>query len=152
MWQLMASFLKLPISGTHCIVGATIGFSLVAQGQEGVKWSELLKIGKSSWWDHPSHVPHVSLGFLFQQQDADCASHFLVLSWFISPLLSGIMSAILFFLVQRFILCKVRAICPVFCHFGALGCCQWTCWLAYGHQGFSWHILECVCWHQGSPL
>lgn len=89
MWQLMASFLKLPISGTHCIVGATIGFSLVAQGQEGVKWSELLKIGKSSWWDHPSHGPHVSLGFLFQQQDADCASHFLVLSWFISPLLGS---------------------------------------------------------------
>ncbi|NWS48565.1 S20A1 protein, partial [Probosciger aterrimus] len=73
VWQLVASFLKLPISGTHCIVGATIGFSLVAKGQEGVKWSELLKI---------------------------------VLSWFISPLLSGIMSAILFFLVQRFILHK----------------------------------------------
>ncbi|KAF1474479.1 Sodium-dependent phosphate transporter 1, partial [Eudyptula minor novaehollandiae] len=73
VWQLVASFLKLPISGTHCIVGATIGFSLVAKGQEGVKWSELLKI---------------------------------VLSWFISPLLSGIMSAVLFFLVQRFILHK----------------------------------------------
>ncbi|NXO03872.1 S20A1 protein, partial [Rhinopomastus cyanomelas] len=73
VWQLVASFLKLPISGTHCIVGATIGFSLVAQGQKGVKWSELLKI---------------------------------VLSWFISPLLSGIMSAILFFLVRRFILSK----------------------------------------------
>ncbi|NWX93669.1 S20A1 protein, partial [Nothoprocta ornata] len=73
VWQLVASFLKLPISGTHCIVGATIGFSLVARGQKGVKWSELLKI---------------------------------VLSWFISPLLSGIMSAILFFLVRRFILCK----------------------------------------------
>ncbi|NWQ84507.1 S20A1 protein, partial [Columbina picui] len=73
VWQLVASFLKLPISGTHCIVGATIGFSLVAQGQEGVKWSELLKI---------------------------------VLSWFISPLLSGIMSAVLFFLVRRFILSK----------------------------------------------
>ncbi|XP_075300754.1 sodium-dependent phosphate transporter 1 isoform X2 [Opisthocomus hoazin] len=73
VWQLVASFLKLPISGTHCIVGATIGFSLVAKGQEGVKWSELLKI---------------------------------VLSWFISPLLSGIMSAVLFFLVRRFILRK----------------------------------------------
>ncbi|XP_029460098.1 LOW QUALITY PROTEIN: sodium-dependent phosphate transporter 1 [Rhinatrema bivittatum] len=74
VWQLAASFLKLPISGTHCIVGATIGFSLVAKGQEGVRWIELLKI---------------------------------VLSWFISPLLSGIMSALLFFLVRMFILRKV---------------------------------------------
>lgn len=73
VWQLVASFLKLPISGTHCIVGATIGFSLVAQGQEGVKWSELIKI---------------------------------VMSWFISPLLSGIMSGILFYLVRTFILRK----------------------------------------------
>ncbi|XP_036894594.1 sodium-dependent phosphate transporter 1 [Sturnira hondurensis] len=73
VWQLVASFLKLPISGTHCIVGATIGFSLVAEGQDGVKWSELVKI---------------------------------VMSWFISPLLSGIMSGILFFLVRAFILRK----------------------------------------------
>ncbi|XP_006903203.1 PREDICTED: sodium-dependent phosphate transporter 1-like [Elephantulus edwardii] len=73
VWQLVASFLKLPISGTHCIVGATIGFSLVAKGQEGVRWSELIKI---------------------------------VMSWFISPLLSGIMSGILFFLVRAFILRK----------------------------------------------
>ncbi|XP_005400655.1 PREDICTED: sodium-dependent phosphate transporter 1 [Chinchilla lanigera] len=73
VWQLVASFLKLPISGTHCIVGATIGFSLVAKGQEGVKWSELIKI---------------------------------VMSWFVSPLLSGIMSGVLFFLVRAFILRK----------------------------------------------
>ncbi|XP_016340822.1 sodium-dependent phosphate transporter 1-B-like isoform X1 [Sinocyclocheilus anshuiensis] len=72
-WQLLASFLKLPISGTHCIVGATIGFSLVAKGQQGVKWLELLRI---------------------------------VASWFLSPVLSGIMSAVLFYFVRIFILQK----------------------------------------------
>lgn len=45
VWQLVASFLRLPISGTHCIVGATIGFSMVARGHQGVKWMELLRIG-----------------------------------------------------------------------------------------------------------
>ncbi|KAM7392975.1 hypothetical protein PAMA_007883 [Pampus argenteus] len=73
VWQLIASFLKLPISGTHCIVGATIGFSLVARGQQGVKWFELLRI---------------------------------VGSWFLSPLLSGIMSAVVFYFVSVFILRK----------------------------------------------
>ncbi|KAJ8414989.1 hypothetical protein AAFF_G00025120 [Aldrovandia affinis] len=73
VWQLIASFLKLPISGTHCIVGATIGFSLVVKGYQGVKWLELLRI---------------------------------VASWFLSPLLSGIMSAVLFYFVRMFILNK----------------------------------------------
>ncbi|KAM8866163.1 sodium-dependent phosphate transporter 1-A [Synchiropus picturatus] len=71
VWQLAASFLKLPISGTHCIVGATIGFSVVARGHHGVKWMELLRI---------------------------------VASWFLSPVLSGIMSGILFYFVRKFIL------------------------------------------------
>ncbi|KAM3823083.1 sodium-dependent phosphate transporter 2 isoform 10-T15 [Vipera latastei] len=73
VWQLIASFLKLPISGTHCIVGSTIGFSLVAIGTQGVQWMELVKI---------------------------------VASWFISPLLSGMMSGALFLLIRFFILNK----------------------------------------------
>ncbi|XP_072491156.1 sodium-dependent phosphate transporter 2 isoform X2 [Notamacropus eugenii] len=73
IWQLIASFLRLPISGTHCIVGSTIGFSLVAIGTKGVQWMELVKI---------------------------------VASWFISPLLSGFMSGVLFVLIRISILKK----------------------------------------------
>ncbi|XP_063776037.1 sodium-dependent phosphate transporter 2 [Pseudophryne corroboree] len=73
VWQLIASFLRLPISGTHCIVGATIGFSLVAIGTHGVQWMQLVKI---------------------------------VASWFISPLLSGLMSGALFMSIKYFILNK----------------------------------------------
>ncbi|XP_033973553.1 sodium-dependent phosphate transporter 2 isoform X2 [Trematomus bernacchii] len=73
VWQLIASFLKLPVSGTHCIVGATIGFSMVAIGTRGVQWMQLVKI---------------------------------VSSWFISPLLSGLMSGLLFLLIRHFILNK----------------------------------------------
>ncbi|XP_051964457.1 sodium-dependent phosphate transporter 2-like isoform X2 [Xyrauchen texanus] len=73
VWQLIASFLRLPISGTHCIVGSTIGFSMVAIGTKGVQWMQLVKI---------------------------------VASWFISPLLSGLMSGLLFFFIRYFILNK----------------------------------------------
>ncbi|KAK2841043.1 hypothetical protein Q7C36_012622 [Tachysurus vachellii] len=73
VWQLIASFLRLPISGTHCIVGSTIGFSMVAIGTKGVQWMQLVKI---------------------------------VASWFISPLLSGLMSGLLFFVIRYLILNK----------------------------------------------
>lgn len=129
MWQLVASFLKLPISGTHCIVGATIGFSLVAKGQEGVRWSELIKIGMFDsavllcvvpflapvlgaggyWvnWRQTEELNGAPTWQVLSLVDISLLCSLPVMSWFVSPLLSGIMSGILFFLVRAFILRKV---------------------------------------------
>jgi len=32
MWQILASIWKMPVSGTHSIVGAVVGFALMAKG------------------------------------------------------------------------------------------------------------------------
>ncbi|CAH8475975.1 unnamed protein product [Schistosoma intercalatum] len=73
IWLLVATFFRLPVSGTHSIVGATIGFSLVVFGLNAIQWKGLLKI---------------------------------VGSWFLSPLLSGLASIGVFFLMRFMVLRK----------------------------------------------
>jgi len=68
IWQLIATVFKLPVSGTHSIVGACIGFSMVVTGTKGVNWIKLLQI---------------------------------VGSWFLSPVLSGMASTALFWIIKR---------------------------------------------------
>jgi len=72
-WLVVATILKLPVSGTHSIIGAIMGFTLVAKGANGVSWATLGTI---------------------------------IASWFVSPVLSGLVSTGLFFVVKYFILNK----------------------------------------------
>jgi len=71
IWMIIATILNLPVSGTHSIVGATIGMAIVSRGFNVIKWYEVLRI---------------------------------VASWFISPILSGIVSMLMFILIRKFIL------------------------------------------------
>ncbi|XP_046864585.1 sodium-dependent phosphate transporter 2-like isoform X2 [Xenia sp. Carnegie-2017] len=48
LWLITATIFKLPVSSTHSIVGAMMGFGIVAYGAEAIKWKEFAKI-VSSW-------------------------------------------------------------------------------------------------------
>ncbi|CAF1062649.1 unnamed protein product [Rotaria sordida] len=71
IWLLVATFFNLPVSGTHSIVGGTVGFALISQGSRSIKWSVFATIGGS---------------------------------WFVSPVLAGIMSITVFIIIRKFIL------------------------------------------------
>jgi PiT family inorganic phosphate transporter len=71
IWLLIASRAGWPVSTTHSIVGAIVGFAAVGVGVEAVQWG---KVGT------------------------------IVMSWIISPALSGIIAYWLFVSVQRLIL------------------------------------------------
>lgn len=61
-WQIIATLCKLPVSGTHSIVGAIVGFHVAVKGWSGIGYAKLLKI-VASWFLSPvlAGVASVSL-------------------------------------------------------------------------------------------
>ena len=46
VWLMAATLLRMPVSATHSIVGATVGFALVAMGTAGINWKKLFMISE----------------------------------------------------------------------------------------------------------
>lgn len=80
-WLILATYLNLPVSTTHSIIGALIGTALVYDGKSAVVW-----VSDGSGLNKMKGVVGV------------------ILSWFISPILSAIFSVILFIIVRTLVL------------------------------------------------
>jgi len=52
LWLNLATYLSQPVSTTHAIIGAVIGFGVVAQGPSAIQWHKLGSIA-SSWLISP---------------------------------------------------------------------------------------------------
>jgi PiT family inorganic phosphate transporter len=71
IWLQLSTKLGLPVSTTHSIVGAVIGFGVLAVGMQGVRWGQITEI---------------------------------VASWFVSPLMGGILAFSIFLGIRALIL------------------------------------------------
>ena len=75
LWLALATFLELPVSTTHSMIGAIIGMSMVAAGADSVVWYKAPKGG-----DNPFPGGVVSI----------------VLAWIITPMIAALVAALLF--------------------------------------------------------
>ncbi|KER28409.1 hypothetical protein T265_13577, partial [Opisthorchis viverrini] len=116
IWLLIATFFRLPVSGTHSIVGATVGFSLVRFGVKAINWIGLAKIdtshGKKALAASIHHTPGPhrtstrAVCFLPDYIRLNLAS------WFISPALSGLVSVGIFSILHYLVLIKDEPLEP----------------------------------------
>lgn len=83
MWLIVASWAEMPVSTTHSCVGGMIGMTIVAKSSSCVVWVQNTDAENL-------YIPKGVVG--------------IVLSWVISPVLSGFFAVLLFLSVRTFIL------------------------------------------------
>ncbi|VDM15086.1 unnamed protein product [Wuchereria bancrofti] len=106
-WLLIATFLKLPVSTTHSIVGATLGYSLLARGTQGIRWWPVIRICEL----RPICAEVIPSLWFFSSLSSQFGNVF-VISWFLSPLLSGIVSILFYSFIDHAVLRRRR---PLHC-------------------------------------
>lgn len=84
IWLILASYLELPVSTTHSVIGGIIGMALAAHGSDAVVWYKF-------------------------DGDKEALKKFsgvapIIVSWVVSPVLSGVLATGLFLFVRNFIL------------------------------------------------
>jgi len=84
VWLAIASYLGYNVSSTHTIIGGIIGFAMVAGGKDAVNWA----VKDPSGATFPPYTGVLPI----------------VLSWFISPILTSLGAALIFFLVRTLVL------------------------------------------------
>ncbi|WIA17922.1 hypothetical protein OEZ85_009416 [Tetradesmus obliquus] len=80
IWLLLATYLELPVSTTHSIVGGIIGFSLAYGGGNAVTWYEPKK------GSLPAGIVPI------------------IISWFLSPIAAALVCLIIFLLIRTLVL------------------------------------------------
>lgn len=97
LWLILASYLELPVSTTHSVIGGIIGMSIAAHGSDAVIWYEF-----DSNAEALKKIKGVVPVFM---------------SWVIAPLLSGVISTLLYLFVRTFVLRQKNSLDRAFIFF-----------------------------------
>jgi solute carrier family 20 (sodium-dependent phosphate transporter) len=82
LWQLWASWAGYNVSATQSIIGGIVGFALVWEGADGIKWA---KKDDSKFPPYAGVLP-------------------IILSWFVAPILTAIGSMLIFGIIRFLVL------------------------------------------------
>jgi len=89
IWQFIATLLKIPVSGTHSVVGSCVGFSIVVSGIRGLNWITLVKIAVS-WVASPVTAGFASIALYWLVERTTDKTNPMKYSRFMLPLYFGL--------------------------------------------------------------